>query len=182
MATQTNDKNTPAVRTATINVTKVTKTRYGVEAEGQYAHPAYFSHKTLGDLTIEVGMKVQVEYDLKDGRAGKYANITKVISVVGQEPVEEVAAEETAEVEKTESAAPAAPRTRKLDRKVEGVKKMRTGLSLDLGYDASAYLARSVHSGEGVEVGVRLVGAYHMDERDGETFARVTEVTEVISG
>ncbi len=71
--------------------------------------------------------------------------------------------------------------TRKLDRRIQGVETMKTGLRVDFGHEAPAYIARSVHSGDGVVTGARVVGEYH-SERDsgGDTFARVTSVQSVI--
>ncbi|MCY4652575.1 MAG: hypothetical protein OXC95_05355 [Dehalococcoidia bacterium] len=70
---------------------------------------------------------------------------------------------------------------RSLDRRVESVESMRTGMRLGLGYGADAYLARSVFDGE-VNSGDQIVGSYVIDEREGERFARITAVLQVVPG
>ena len=69
--------------------------------------------------------------------------------------------------------------TRRLDRKVESVERMKNGVRLDLGYDNPAYLATSVHADE-PSVGDRIVGAYEMRTgRDGGRYANIVRVEEV---
>lgn len=85
----------------------------------------------------------------------------------------------------TNTATAATPKTRRLDRRVESVKRMKNGLRLNLGYDSDAYLADSTREQAGVsEVGVddRVIGAYLVETgRNGEKFARITRLDKVLS-
>lgn len=79
----------------------------------------------------------------------------------------------------TQTTGTTTPKTRNLNRKVEGVERMKRGVRLDLGYDSPAYLATSVHADE-PSVGDRIVGAYEMRTgRDGGRYANIVRVEDI---
>ena len=70
--------------------------------------------------------------------------------------------------------------SRQFSRRIENITPMRTGVSLDLGYDHPAYLAGSVHD-KPVAVGDKISGSYRIEDGKAGQFARITEIASVTS-
>ncbi|MCY4652633.1 MAG: hypothetical protein OXC95_05655 [Dehalococcoidia bacterium] len=146
-------------------VVSIDSLRTGMSINLGRKNPAYLAKSVHDGTGIVPGVKLVGSFEMDERDGEQFARITSVSDII-------------ADSSASDSSDNSAPKARKLDRKVESVKPMRHGLSLDLGHDAPAYLAKSVHSGF-ISVGDRISGSYVMDERDGEQFARITAVDKV---
>ena len=117
---------------------------------------------------------------------GKFARIRSVTSVVSGTPAADSgdAGSEDAGAEATGEKASGPSDARAFDRKVASVSKMKTGLQLDLGYDAPAFVSYRTLKAAGLEVneGDQVSGSYQMEDGHSGRFARITEVSGVNAG
>ena len=138
-----------------------------------YDAQAYLAGSVHDPDEIAVGSRILGTYRMDEGTDGsRFARIMSVEDIMA--PADD--SKETSDEGQT--ASPAAPMSRKLDRRVESVGNMRHGRRLNLGYETDAYIANSVYDGA-IAVGDRLTGTYRMEGEGDEKFARITELSAV---
>ena len=136
-----------------------------------YDAQAYLAGSVHSPADIAVGSRILGTYRMDEGTDGSsFARIMTVENVMSP------AGDDKETSDQEQASAPAAPMSRKLDRRVASVENMRHGRRLNLGYESDAYIANSVYDGA-IAVGDRLTGTYRMEGEGDEKFARITELS-----
>ena len=142
----------------------VSNMQSGVKLDLGERFPAYLHRSHASGHDIVVGSVITGVYDLRGEGDDRYAHITAISDVVAPATSSRASSD--------------SPATRKLSRRVDGLSKMRTGLKLDLGHDAPAFVSYKTLKDAGLEInkGDQVIGSYQM--QDGE-YARIISVDAV---
>ena len=192
-ANESGDESGAKEFSATVKSLKATPA--GLRLDLGYANGAFASYQVVkaAGLRVQEGDEVSGTFEMDENDEGKFARVKSITSVVSGSPAavadsaesdesgsEDAVAEEPA----SEEQASGSDDPRAFDRKVAGLKKMRTGLELDLGYDAPAFVSYRTLKAAGVQVneGDQVSGSYQMEDGRSGKFARITEVSGVNAG
>lgn len=157
-------------RSTEITVVGIEKMPTGLSIDTGLTHPAYLASSVHDGNGLVAGASARVEYHMDERDGSKFARITAVESVRAPDKA-------TGDEHKTHDG----PQVHINDfaATVVGIEPMRSGLSIDFGKATPAYLARSVHDGEGITEGACVAGRFHMDPRNDSEFARIVKITSV---
>ena len=145
-------------------VKSVSNMQSGLKLDLGERFPAYLHRSRAAGHDIVVGSVITGVYDVRGEGDDRYAHITAISGVTAPAT--------------SRSAPSGRPATRKLSRRVDGLKKMRTGLELDLGHDAPAFVSYKTLKDAGVQIdeGDQVIGTYQMQ---GGEYARIVSVDAV---